>query len=481
MKLYGMKMFNFMRFGESDNSIVFNVTEEQRSQIQDGHLTFDQLYQSLSDNPLEYIETVNATEDNVLEGIIGISGMTAGSFDSSNGSGKSTIFEAMAFLFYDRVVRQTANTDKKAIAGLSVVTKLAGEYPKTLRESYVEAYFEENEKIYRVKRGRTFTKTHKNSTPVFEFDCIKDDEVDSLSGHRKKDTKRSLEDVIVEDYDIFVNTVMFGQSDAGKFLTGTDKIKKDMIIELLKLEDIVKGCIDVIRAKKKEENDKLSDSVSRSSSFQDLVAKDYKKLSPEWEKDGEEYSSGMIDCITGIINDILKDNKDAKDKALGDIKALEEEIKKLEESDVLKKIKELKEEGSALVKKRKEAEQKKDQELKDWKAVLKQCESDESSVKDKLSACKSKFDSLVLKLKGYQDTASGFNEEEWKEKIAKCEKADGLTEKYQEMSDELEKKREETLKTVSEFDAVITYRTKDLESLQEQVEKTGDGDHFVCK
>ena len=34
MKLYGMKMHNFMRFGEEDNSIVFNVTKDQKEKIQ---------------------------------------------------------------------------------------------------------------------------------------------------------------------------------------------------------------------------------------------------------------------------------------------------------------------------------------------------------------------------------------------------------------------------------------------------------------
>ena len=63
MKIYGLKMHNFMRFGNVDNSIVFNVTKKQKEEIKDGKLTFDLLYGSLSSDPVKYIETVDAIDD----------------------------------------------------------------------------------------------------------------------------------------------------------------------------------------------------------------------------------------------------------------------------------------------------------------------------------------------------------------------------------------------------------------------------------
>lgn len=481
MKLYGMKMHNFMRFGELGNSIVFNVTEEQKRKIQNNELTFDELYQSLSSDPLNYIEKVNNIKgDNVLEGIIGISGMTSGSFDNSNGSGKSTIFEAIAFLFYDRIVRQTANNDKKASAGLSVVTKLSGKYPENLKESFVEAYFEEDSRIYRVKRGRSFTKTKNSSTPVFEFDCIKDNEVDSLSGHRKKDTKRSLEEVIVEDYDIFVNTVMFGQNDAGKFLTGTDKTKKDMIIELLKLEDVVHGCIDIVRSHKKEESDELNGFIFKASSFKGLVISAYKEFSDESTEEKVDYSTELIDVITNLINERIKDCKKDKKGTEVTIDNITKEIKKLEDSDIIKEIKKLTEEGQQLVKDKSEREQKKTSDIKDWKGILLESKNNLSSCNTKVLESTKELNKHKEDLEKCEKSINSFNENDYKEKIEKCQRAESAKEKYKDVLTDVNDQRESTILKVSEFDAFINIKRKDLLSLNAQVKNAGDSDKFVC-
>ena len=479
MKLYGIKMHNFMRFGESDNSIVFNVTKKQRENMADGE-DFDWLYESLSADPLKYLESIDAADENILEGIIGISGMTSGSFDSSNGSGKSTIFEAMAFLFYDRVVRQTANNDKKAPAGLSVVTKLAGEYPKNLKESYVEAYFEEDGRVYRLKRGRLFTKSQKNNSPIFEFDCIKDQEVDSLSGHRKRDTKRSLEEVIVEDYDIFVNTVMFGQSDAGKFLVGTDKVKKDMIIELLKLEDIVHGCVDVIRAKKKVENDKLTNQLATVDSFQKMVIKEHLNRPNITYLQIPDYSNDLLDATINGLADQLKQAEDEKEKLSLEVIEIQKEIKKLEDSDVIVELKKLTEKGRELVTSKEQKEERKIADVKDWNKLLSESkikvqDSNKSTVEIQV-----RLAANVKKVNEQEQTVKNFDEKAHDELIEKCIKAESLKEKYQTKLEQIEVRRESYIKKISAFDAAIKFRETHLVSLNKQVEEAGEGSEFIC-
>jgi DNA repair exonuclease SbcCD ATPase subunit len=480
MKLYGIKMHNFMRFGETDNSIVFHVTRDQKEEIQSCGLTFDALYRSLEKNPLQYIDNVNKIkDDNVLEGIVGIAGMTAGNFDSSNGSGKSTIFEAIAFLLYDRVVRQTANNDKKASAGLSVVTKLSGEYPKDLKESYVEAYFEEDEKIYRLKRGRSFTKSKKSSSPIFEFDCIKDKEVDSLSSHRKADTKKSLDQVIVEDYDIFVNTVMFGQADAGKFLTGTDKVKKDMIIELLKLEDIVHGCIDVVRAKKKIENDKLNSQTAKCDSLKSMIVNE--RLKRGWSNGTIDFDSELF---TFVINDIAREREEEEDKKRDIEKSLvqlDADIKSLENSDAIQEIKKLIEEGKELVQSKKQKEEKKDAEIDDWTRLLSESKKKFFDCNRSIKELKINITTNVEKAKKQEDVVNAFNEEDHRQKLEKCEKAAKVKDKYEAMRQQVQEQREDIIEKISAFDAAIQFRSKDLKSLQKQVNEAGDEDRFVCK
>jgi len=479
VKIYGMKMHNFMRFGESDNSIVFNVTKSQKNEMQKDELTFDQLYAKLSDNPIQYIEEVNKIEDdNVLEGMVGIAGTTAGSFDSSNGSGKSTIFEAMAFLFYDKIVRQTANNDKKAVAGLSVVTKVSGKYPKGLKESFVEAYFEEDGRIYRLKRGRSFTKSQKSSSPIFEFDCIKDNEVDSLSSHRKKDTKRSLDEVIVEDYDIFVNTVMFGQNDAGKFLTGTDKVKKDMIIELLKLEDVVHGCIDVVRSRKKEENSSLNQLVTRSESLKDMVIKLYEEFT--LQNCEKTYCDDMIDLVSKNIKDRLNEKGLSKKEENEKKEKIVEKIKELENSEVLREIKALIEEGKQLVKEKKDLEERKDKEFSAWLKTLKESEVERGRWESSVEKLRESKKYQLNKKKELEENIQSFDLDKNKEMAEKCQKAIGLKDKYSEKLQEVVKKREKTIEKFSEFSAALKIKVKDLNKLQSQVENAKDKDKYLC-
>lgn len=469
-----------MRFGDVDNSIVFNVTKKQKKDMEDGTLTFDSLYSSLSSDPVKYIEKVDAiTDDNVLKGIIGIAGMTAGSFDASNGSGKSTIFEAMAYAFYDKVVRQTANNDKKAIAGLSVVTKLAGEYPKNLKESYVEVYFEEDGRLYRLKRGRSFTKTKKSSSPIFDFDCIKDDEVDSLSSHRKRDTKKSLDEVIIEDYDIFVNTVMFGQADAGKFLTGTDKIKKDMIIELLKLEDIVYGCVDVIREKKRAESVKLNNFTSRSNILKSLVLTEYNRFKPITEEE-VEYSDDLIDITSTYIGELLDDSQLKNKEQTKKLEDINRAINELENSEILKSIKLLIENGKELVAQKKDLELKKGEDLKDWSNLIK--ESNQEINKWNESIAKSTKDMVEKKskLSNIKSAISTINKEEYDKKIEECNKFIALQGKYEEQLVKARTKRESAIGRIAEFDTIINLRNSELKSFNKQLESAGESDNFFC-
>ncbi|MEI6297849.1 MAG: AAA family ATPase, partial [bacterium] len=160
MQVYAIRMFNFMRFGERNNSVVFDLSEEQKSQIANETITIDAIYNEVIKDPLLHVQTVKARG---IETMIGIIGKIDGTFDRSNGSGKSTILESICYSHYEKVVRKLANTDKEGKAGTTVVTKHNGKYPAGLKESWVEEIFEENNKVYRIKRGRSFTKSHKSS------------------------------------------------------------------------------------------------------------------------------------------------------------------------------------------------------------------------------------------------------------------------------------------------------------------------------
>lgn len=250
MQVLGIKFYNFFRFGEENNSVVFDITEADRMRLQDGSLTLGDLYEELKQDASGYLQKIK--DGGGFVDLLAIAGVRGENFDKSNGVGKSSIFEGICYAHYDKIVRKNVNTDKIEKAGLSVVTRFNGSYPKGLRESYVEEIFIEQGKIYRIKRGRTFTDSQKSNTPLVEFERIDGGEIDSQAGHRTRDTNEAIEFVTSMDYDLFVNSAMFGQSDAGKFLTGTDKTRKEMMISLLRLEAIVRSCLENTRERKNE-------------------------------------------------------------------------------------------------------------------------------------------------------------------------------------------------------------------------------------
>jgi len=479
MRFYGIKMYNFLRFGEDQNSLVFDLTHEQQAKIQNGTLSFDSLYEELKANPTEYINAVKKnSDDNIFSGVVGIAGMTEGSFDSSNGAGKSTIFEAICFACYDRIVRQTANNDKKASAGLSVVTKFDGEYPTTLKESYVEQFFEEDGKIYRLKRGRVFTKTQSNNTPICEFECYTEDDADSLSGHRTRDTKRSVEEVIGDNYDLFVNSVMFGQNDSGKFLTGTDKTRKEMIISLLQLENIVNGCVEIVRSKKKQQNDLVTKIKSQIENIRAMIVK-YSDQPIVRESDIEEFFESIVLNIFQNFEDKIKKSRELVQGNEEAIKDILEKIAKLEKAEVITKINSLNEEVKTLQNEQQNKKNKFDEEVKDWRKLANES-NDLILVNDseKLKI-KTQREKLIFVKKDYEKIINEFNEEESKEVIDKAEKARNIKPKYDGMLKDAYKKRDVMLQKIASFNAIISSKKKDQQSLEEQL-KDVSGNQFIC-
>jgi len=145
-------MFNFMRFGEKGNSIVFDLTPKEKKDLKDGSITMDEIYDGVMSNPVKHITEVKRRG---LERLLAISGIVDGNHELSNGAGKSTLMEAMCYTRYERIVRRTAqNPSSVEKAGLSVVTKIDGNYPINMKESWVEELCEIAGKIYRIRRGK---------------------------------------------------------------------------------------------------------------------------------------------------------------------------------------------------------------------------------------------------------------------------------------------------------------------------------------
>lgn len=456
MQFYAMKFHNFCRFGEENNSIVFDILPEDEQLIANGELTVDELYDRIMSNPAKHVERVKEVG---ITNMIAIAGVLGEEFSKSNGTGKSTIFEGICYLLYEKIVRKTANNDKEGNAGLSVVTKLNGKYPAGMKESFVEGLCEERGKLYRIKRGRTFAGTHKSSTPLLEFESFIGDEADSEASHRTGDTSEAIAQVVNYDYDVFVNSAMFGQSDSGKFLTGTDKIRKEMLINVLRLEDFVSGCLERVRKRK------------------NLKEKEIDKLQTEYS-----LVQQSIENHVGV--DVVKQQiQDAKDLIKTVNKSLatnEKEIDRLSRSDLIGKAKEIKEEGLKVKKEKESKEEQLASQTKEWEALLKKSTDELHTAENtKLPRVQKSITDTKELGKGLVQKIKAFDMDQANETLKKAESAKAQKDKFTEAISKLQQGVEDIISDSGKLRGESSLVTKEVSSLESQIANV-DGDEFTC-
>ena len=491
MQVYALRLHNFFRFSEKNNSVVFDILPEDRVLLDKGETTIDKIYDRLLENPVEYI---NKVKNNGLTNLIGIAGVIDGNYDLSNGAGKSTVLEAICYAHYEQIVRRNANTDKIATAGLSVVTKINGKYPPKMKESWVEEIFEEGGKIYRIKRGRSFTSTQQNSSPILEFVCYNGGEEDSQAGHRKADTNESIAKVTPMDYDLFVNSVLFGQADQGKFLNSPDSVRKDMLINLLKLEDVINGCLENIR-KRKNAKDKEITAINTQIDILDNNLKTKESVEAIEEKikalrndistieNGIKEHNLKIEELSKsksikILEDIKTDGKKVKDNLNAQKEAKESQIKEWNNLslDIDKKIKSENDAIQTIIKDRNEA---KNSQVKEWTNLA--LETDR-----KIKTQESKIQTLVEKQKEIQNQISKLEVETKRfdlatreETLKKVDKAREWKPKLIESLASSQIEKEKIIADIASNTSESNRVTKEINSLETQL-KNVTGDEFVC-
>lgn len=458
MQIYGIRMYNFCRFGETCNSIVLDVSPENMARLNDDDdsFTMDELYDILRQDPLKYVEEVKGRG---ITDLLAICGMKGDNYDRSNGVGKSTTFEAICYAHYDRIVRRSVNTDKVQAAGLSVVTKFNGEYPKDLRESFVEEIFEEKGKLYRIKRGRTFTDSQKSNSPVLEFECFNDanDEFDGQS-HRTGDTNGAIAQITPWDYDVFVNGAMFAQNDSGKFLTGTDKIRKEMLINLLSLEDIVIACLEKIR-KRKNEKGKANDNLVAQV---DILKENIKE---------RETPEELEEKIKSYQKTIAESDKK--------IDKLQEETDVLSKSDAIKKVASIKEEGSKVKTDITTQEEQKESQVKEWESLHAETVKKEKIQEEKIETFIGKRKKLKAEILQKTEWVEKFDMSTQEEELKKVEKAKGAKDGYVSKVAKIRETKEKVVKDIASLETDAKRHKLEFEALESQI-KNVEGDNFVC-
>jgi len=453
MQIYALKMVNFMRFSSSGNSIVFDITDEEKKKIKSNSVSMDDLYDLVRKDPISHIKAV---KERGLANMLGICGVIGESYDSSNGAGKSTILEAICYALYDRVIRRVVNTDKIEKAGNSVITRINGKIPEKIKESYVELIFEEKGSVYILKRGRNITRS--SSTPILEFVLVNSDKEDSQSGHRKADTNESISNVINIDFDVFCNSVMFGQADSGKFLNSTDKTRKEMLINLLHLEDVVTGCLENIRTKKNENSNILGGFRAQ----KELL------LQSIQNKSESEFNN--------VIESKKQKIKEISDKVTANSNKIEE----LSKNDTLKQLEEIKNEGKKIKAELIAKKEQKNGQIKEWNVLL---ETNDKTI-NKANSTKTELERKCVdnerKIVQLQESIKSYNEEEVKNSFSKIEKAKLKKPEYVKLVEDTQAQKQEiSNKSVLESSNMKKFQSE-IDLLEKQIKNAGNKSEFVC-
>jgi DNA repair exonuclease SbcCD ATPase subunit/DNA repair exonuclease SbcCD nuclease subunit len=310
VRIHGIKMHNFLRYGDKDNIVEL---DEGAKEILSMPMKRQQWMNDFIANKSP--DMFARWNDDKERRVISIVGMTDGDPKFSNGAGKSTILEAISYAFFERLVREFVDRqERKGVSTVSIVSEIHGE---TKPESFVEVLFSAGGAMWLLRRGRKSNKSGTDHSPITSLACLFDasgkyaEYMGSHSGRLKAPDNETIARLIGMDYDTFANSVMFGQNDSGKFIKGTDKMRKDILMNVLHLW-MLDYCLDKIREMKKTviaTIDSLNAQAGVLSSGEDRT--------PELRRQVSEMESGLLACSARL---------ESKSK---DLEAIRESMSKL--------------------------------------------------------------------------------------------------------------------------------------------------------
>ena len=472
MQVYAIRMHNFMRFGDTNNSVVFDLSPEQKSLVESGQLVMDTIYDEFVKDPSRYVSEAKARG---LEQLIGISGIIDGNETKSNGAGKSTLLEAICYAHYGCIVRLSANTNKTGDPGNRIITRINHVIPDNVKESWVEEYCESNGCLYRIKRGRKIEKNEK-TTAIIECEQIG---VAHTGGRLVSGNEAAIEAINDMSYDLFVNSQMFGQSDAGKFLIGTDKIRKDMIIDLLRMREYISKRLERVRSKKRFYETKLA-------SLQDVNNAVEKQLLGIYNKYAKQPLTVFSDVKTSEVDisvaELIEDKNIAIQNNNDAIKKLDALIAATSAPVIQANILSLQTQQKDAQNNLHGVQVREQQEQKEITARLEKYRKqiDDGRTDDRvLEGKKTKLKQIIAE-QNTRIIALETNVEKYNKAIAKAIKAKEVKPQYVTQKDILYTQMGPLQKEISSLETIIRLNNVKMDKLQKQIVRAGNTQSLEC-
>ena len=231
------------------------------------------------------------------------------------GSGKTTIFDAIAFALYEKVPRDIAMENLRS-------DYLTENDPYT----YVDLEFAIADRIYKVKRipsqRAVEIKNPKNIGHRVELYDITDEKI--LLADKIKDASDLIKDIVGLDESQFTKVMLLAQGQFQKFLISKSDEKAKLLSDIFKT-DAQKALQDSLKERAKENKDKISEidkNLNNVISYNEILAE---KIEPD------QILRHDFPGIENITNEIIKTHNSNLDMVKNSLDKL-----KLKEKDLIK-------------------------------------------------------------------------------------------------------------------------------------------------
>jgi len=243
-------------------------------------------------------------EDLGLVSIVGINKDALGA--CSNGSGKSSIMEAIVWTLYGQTMR--------GYKGDEVVNRTNKE------NCFVRLALEENNSLYEIKRTRKVNQKRSNDL------CLFIDGVDASQG-TVADTQATIQTIIGMDFCTFTQSVMMWHGTQ-PFSKMTDKEQKEVLEDILQIDQLAKAK-DIVKNKISKGQESLKNLTNRVL-FLDATIEDLSlsisKLSSQDSQYAETIKQRRIALLTKKVDTELKINELYKNTGLDKLIKIRENI-----------------------------------------------------------------------------------------------------------------------------------------------------------
>jgi exonuclease SbcC len=352
VSIHGVKMNNFQRYGEKDNVVEFDQgSKKVLATIPRKGVIKKEDVPAVSEAAKAFLSGLDPEKTTTVS----IIGKIEGNEADSNGAGKTGVLEAISYSFFEKIVREFSHKEQiRGSSTTSVIRTIDGVMEK---DCYVDVLFSSEQELWLLRRGRKTTKSgsHSGQLALYCLSNPKPEEDGSFSGHRKEDAESKIEQLIQMDYETFSNSLMFGQNDAGRFIRGTDKVKKEILIKILRLT-ILNAYLEETRKRKGQAEKVVAALESQVEALSERIMTDEQVAEAKKGISKSDASIKKEEAAAAAVRVEIETLR--KDPSFAEKEGTSAKLD-LERSSVVAKEKEIEERHKALVERNQESEEKK--------------------------------------------------------------------------------------------------------------------------